>query len=223
VGRRDRHGRRPRPLTRRVAERPPKKTVVVFCEGMRTEPEYVSALKREPAIRDTAAVDIQVEMSDSGAVPETLVERAMDFRESFGEEVDEIWCIFDVEQPKNHPNLRQAVDKAKAANIRLAISNPCFEIWLVLHFTDHTAWVDNSTAQRLRRQSDGQTKKSLLPSQYMPRREEAARRASALEKAHYGNGTRFPDDNPSSGMHLFVRSVSTQGWVVSTRQSDTPA
>ena len=36
------------------------------------------------------------------------------------------------------------VASAGANGIRLAISNPCFELWLILHFQDHTAWLDNT-------------------------------------------------------------------------------
>jgi hypothetical protein len=36
-----------RPLKRKVATRRPRKTVVVFCEGEKTEPDYLDALKRQ--------------------------------------------------------------------------------------------------------------------------------------------------------------------------------
>jgi len=32
----------------------------VFCEGARTEPEYLDALRREPDVRNAAAVDIRI-------------------------------------------------------------------------------------------------------------------------------------------------------------------
>jgi len=34
-----------RPLKRRVGTRRPRKTLLVFCEGERTEPEYLDAMK----------------------------------------------------------------------------------------------------------------------------------------------------------------------------------
>jgi hypothetical protein len=49
--------------------------------------------------------------------------------------------------------------------------------------------------------------KSIDASVYMPLRKEAARRAKLLEERHERNGTLFPHDNPSSGMHGFLRSV----------------
>jgi hypothetical protein len=65
-----------RPLKRKVATRRPRKTLVVFCEGERTEPEYLDALKRQPAVRDVAAVDLRVETGQGGSVPRTLVAMA---------------------------------------------------------------------------------------------------------------------------------------------------
>jgi hypothetical protein len=48
---------RERLLKRRVAVRQPRKTILIFCEGERTEPESLDALKRQPWVHDTAAVD----------------------------------------------------------------------------------------------------------------------------------------------------------------------
>lgn len=65
-----------RPLKRRVATRRPRKTLVVFCEGERTEPEYLDALKRQPSVRNVAAVDLRVETGQSGSAPRKLVAMA---------------------------------------------------------------------------------------------------------------------------------------------------
>lgn len=122
-------------------------------------------------------------------------------------EIDEFWCVFDVEWPHNHPGLAEAVAVAAGNGIRLAISNPCFELWLALHFVAHDAWLDNAGARRLRCGQDGQHDKGLNAALYMPKRALAAAGAAKLERRHAENGTRLPDDNPSSGMHLLIRSV----------------
>ena len=66
-------------------------------------------------------------------------------------EIDEFWCVFDVEWPRNHPGLGEAIKQARENQIRLAVSNPCFELWLILHFQDHGGWLENNDARRLRR------------------------------------------------------------------------
>jgi hypothetical protein len=198
-----------RSLQRKVATRRTKKTLLVFCEGEKTEPIYLNALKLEPPVREAAAVEIRVD-PEFGAVPLTLVRRAAEARSralTENDEIDEFWCVFDVEWPKNHPNLREAIALAKANEISLAISNPCFEIWLILHLREHGAWLDNDQAERLRHKLDKSTDKSLDPAKYMPHVGKAASRAVKLEDRHQGNGTSFPDDNPSSSMHRLIASV----------------
>ena len=197
-------------LRRRVAVQSPKRTVLVFCEGRRTEPDYLRALKQQPEVRDVASVDIQISQKTTGSVPLTLVKAAAEARErSFDEkgEVDEVWCLFDIEWPKNHPNLPEALNLAKARDIRIAYSNPCFELWLALHFSDQTAWIDTNAATGLRRSHDGSSDKGVDSGKYMPRRADAARRARLLEEKHLGDGTNFPRDNPSSGMHKFLDAI----------------
>ena len=122
-------------------------------------------------------------------------------------EIDEVWCIFDVEWPRNHPNLDRALVRARESGVGVAVSNPCFEIWLAPHFDDQTAWLDTGAATRLRRSHDGSTGKGLDGATYMPRRAAAARRARSLDARHEGNGTEFPRDNPSSGMYRFLEAI----------------
>ena len=194
-------------LRRRVGFRTPKRTFLVFCEGIRTEPDYLTALKQEPEVRDTASVDIRIDRNASGAVPLTLVNAAAEARARSSEEqgeIDEVWCLFDIEWPRNHPDLSEARAKAEVSDVRLAISNPCFELWLVLHFESHTAWLDSDAAGKLRRKHDKSSGKEVDGSQYMPRRADAAQRARALTAKHAGDGREFPKDNPSSGMYLLL-------------------
>ncbi len=199
-----------RPLKRRVAVRQPRKTILIFSEGERTEPEYLDALKRQPRVRDIAPVDLRVETGHGGSVPMTLVSLAADARRKALDEeaeIDEFWCLFDVEWPRNHPGLQDAVEQARQSGVELAISNPCFELWLVLHFQDHSAWLDNDPARRLRRSLDGSGDKGIDAATYMPLVRDAARRAEELDERHRRNGTAFPHDNPSSGMHRLLTTI----------------
>jgi hypothetical protein len=184
----------------------------VFCEGSETEPAYLEALRREPVIRETAAVELRIEYQAAGSAPLTLVTLAAEARRralDAEEEIDEFWCVFDVEWPRNHPNLSAARDLARRNGISLAVSNPCFELWLLLHFTDQRSFLDTPAACRARRTCDGQPGKSVRPELYMPHRSAATQRAEALERWHAANGTTFPHDNPSSGMFRLIRSVTT--------------
>ena len=61
------------------------------------------------------------------------------------------WAVFDVESAgphgQRHAGLDVAVARADRAGIRCAISHPCFELWVILHFRLHTAHLSNERAR----------------------------------------------------------------------------
>jgi hypothetical protein len=191
-------------LRRKVATRPVKRTIVVFTEGRRSEPDYVRGLARLPQVAGNNALSIEI--SPRHGVPYTLVDHAVEaIRDP---DIDECWCLFDVEYPGQHPNVRAAVDRARAVkNVNTAISNPCFEVWLVMHFQDVTTHFTTAQAESLSRKLDGRSGKGIDASAYTPRLGEAARRAEQLASRHLKNGTVFPDDNPSSSMFEFLKAI----------------
>lgn len=176
---------------------------MIFCEGEASEPDYINGLTRLPHVRLKTSVNVIIDPGQG--VPLTLVRRAVD--QIADPEVDECWCVFDVEWPQNHPNLDRAVELADAQGIRLAVSNPCFELWLILHFEDQTAFIETRAAIRKSQNLDGRTGKRIDPSTYMPRRRAATERATSLVARHLGNQTAFPANNPSSTMHDLLASI----------------
>lgn len=199
---RPRH-RETKSLKRTIARRSELRTIVVFCEGKNSEPDYINGLKRLPEIAGNTALNL--ELHPEQGVPLTLVKMAAD--RLAHPEVDECWCIFDVEWPKNHPKLFEAKQLAQAKGVGLVISNPCFELWLILHHREFTRFASTAEAESLSRTLDGRAGKSIDSAIYMPLREQAARRAEQLERRHARNDTCFPDDNPSSGMHHLLRAL----------------
>ena len=199
-------------LRRKTATRSPRRTVLAFCEGKRTEVDYLKALKRQPEVRDIASVAIEIDETAAGFDPLALVRKAVvahrDAKDQRSE-IDEVWCIFDVEQPKRHPRLNEAMDLANNLGIPVAVSNPCFELWQLLHFEDQTAALSTNAAKRQLAKHDGTKGKGLEGAMYMHIRHDAARRARFLAERHEGNGTKFPNDNPSSGMYRFLEAVES--------------
>jgi hypothetical protein len=130
--RRDRD-RRP---ARREAFRDVRKRILVVCEGKVTEPGYLrtfATASRNPLV--------DVEIAREHGVPLTLVIRAKELREQPATtstpdpnlSYDEVWCVFDTDE---HPHIPEAKNMASQNEIELAISNPSFELWLLLHFRD---------------------------------------------------------------------------------------
>ena len=145
-----------------------------------------------------------------GFGPRRLVEEARQARRSepdAGDQRTDYWCVFDVEAPKQHHGLNDAFQMARDNGIGVAISNPCFELWLILHYAEHSRWISNQKARSIRHEHDGSTGKQLDSSAYMQRREAAVRRARRLAEAHESAERNFPQDNPSSSVYLLLDAV----------------
>lgn len=97
----------------------------MLCGAKVTEPEYFSGLKRH--LRNSA---VKVVVKKKPVDPTALVRHAARVREAG--DYDEVWCVVDVDQYE----LEDAVNLARKVEVNLAISNPCFEYWLLLHFED---------------------------------------------------------------------------------------
>ncbi|MEQ1501355.1 MAG: RloB family protein [Myxococcota bacterium] len=129
---------RDRRPARRAATRDPRRRLLVVCEGEVTEPTYIRGY--EKLVRNAS---VQIKVEGAGGVPLTLVRTAVRLKEEAEGEArrsddpfaayDEVWCVFDVD---DHPNIPDAKQLAASNGIELAISNPCFELWLILHFRD---------------------------------------------------------------------------------------
>lgn len=77
--------RSPRPLKRVTGNRQERRTIVVFCEGRNSEPDYVNGLKKLPHIADDTALNL--ELHPAQGVPLTLVRLAVEKKKD--PEVDE--------------------------------------------------------------------------------------------------------------------------------------
>lgn len=131
-------------LRRNRAVLAPAARVVVVTEGALTEPKYLRSfnlIHTDNAIR----LVIRPGIGD----PRAVVERAVQVKKALrGDSLagqDTVWAVFDRDE---HPRFPEAVDMAKANDILLAVSNPCFEIWGVFHYREFDAPVHRHDCQR---------------------------------------------------------------------------
>ena len=95
--------------------------------------------------------DVHLSFAQSaGLDPKSLVRNAREemrrqTRRRPNRDFDELWCVFDVDQ---HEGLAEAISDARNNSINVAVSNPCFELWLVLHLRDKTAFSSTVDIQR---------------------------------------------------------------------------
>ncbi len=201
--------RKTKPLRRGRPRTEERKRFVIYCEGKVTEPRYLNELARVEQVRQHAVLDVH----GTGYDPQRLVAEAKQARlDERGDEEPgtEYWCVFDVEVPTQHPRLHDAIQMARDNDIEVAASNPCFELWLILHHTDHTRPIDNKKARSILREHDPTPGKGLDSRVYMQLRKTAVDRARRLAERHQSAGQTFPDDNPSSRVYLLVEAVEDE-------------
>lgn len=195
-------------LRRSVVNLSQRRTFIVLCEGKATEPNYLYALQQLSEIRRSVSVAIKVNKSRSGAAPLALVDAAIQVKGE-SKDLDEVWCVFDVEAPNIHPDLKEAVEKAEKHEIKVAISNPCFELWLILHYRMCHGYLSSKEACKQRSNLDGSAGKEVDGKKYMPKRKTAVKNARVLNDTHISNKRSLPHNNPSSGMYHLLEAIES--------------
>ena len=147
----------------RVRKRTSTKMIFLAMEGSVTEEEYFNYIKDifsdvQSKIRLLSVVGDIVDVKPTKRTPEQekylsmcrpkqLVERLNDFRKTqestyeFSKHGDEFWIVTDVDnnwEPPLIDDWNAAISDCHAQHYDYAISNPFFEVWLLLHYDDPT-------------------------------------------------------------------------------------
>lgn len=181
--------------------------MLIFVEGLRTEELYLIDWHRR--YRDKTRITIDAYR----AGPLQLVKRAIetnqkelrDEKRGRGKAHDQIWCIFDRDE---HPNFESALDLAKQHGISLAVSNPCIELWFLLHFDDQMAFIHRSDAQDRSKSilHCAKTLDTMALETLADRYDQAKERATRLDRKHHDDGSP-PGSNPSSGLWRVIDQI----------------
>lgn len=205
--RRPPQGKNPRRILAAAASNPKKLQIRAYLEG-ETEEIYLVHWNRQ--YRDVV-VDIYPQF---GLKPMNLVEQAIKDRTSdlraakkSGTAYDEYWCVFDVDQ---HFGLMEALRLAARNDIRAALSNPCLELWFLLHHQRQTGYIDRTAVQKRAYEKMGCRKNRMNTSVLdvlVTNHDEAMRLALALDEWHAGNNTKPLDNNPSTNVWELTQTI----------------
>jgi hypothetical protein len=119
---------------RPVNPRPRKRSLLIQCEGQKTEPNYLEELCKAYGVRQRLEVKVKAGKGQNAVV---TVKAAITegSRKVLGEKVyDSVWCVLDVEHAAHEARLNEAIALATKHKIHLLLSNPSFEVWLIAHF-----------------------------------------------------------------------------------------
>lgn len=138
---------------RRESTRPIANKILIVCEGSKTEPQYFHAIRQRWRL---ATLQVLIVPSQGKTDPCNLVELAIEKRQELEdddrwEKGDRAWVAFDGDEhiEKSLDAWNKALSKARGQKIELAITNPCFEFWYLLHFQDHFSQITSKKAKAL--------------------------------------------------------------------------
>lgn len=127
--------------------------IVIATEGKDTERIYFTALAKEytnPRVHVHILERSENEQNNSS--PEHVLKQLNDYKSKYELEADdELWLVVDKDQWKDKMLSRVATECALEVSMHMALSNPCFELWLLLHLEDaasltpeeHILWMEN--------------------------------------------------------------------------------
>lgn len=133
--------------------------LVIACEGEKTEAEYLSFSCFQNSRVKLCIVPSKDGKSSPIHVLENLKEEAEKYDLKPG---DQIWIVIDTDRWTFETQLKPLLNaKIRKFPVNIAVSNPCFELFLYLHFSHMpTAPVkDSRTMEKMLRSSLGQYSK----------------------------------------------------------------
>ena len=108
----------------------------IYCEGIKTEPYYLKGYIAN--IRDGALRSVVLVQDTNKNTPVQLVAEAISQKNSSSTpDGDEFWVVYDRESTAKYPESlhEKAYNLAMQSDINIALSNVCFEQWILMHFT----------------------------------------------------------------------------------------
>lgn len=116
------------------------KLFLLAYEGNETEPTYFEALKKNYRFNKDRIeiVSLRRDAKDTKSAPKYVFDNLEKIKDEYDlGNNDELWMIID--RDRNGKNIEKYSTKCKSnSNFYFALSNPCFEFWLLLHLKDIT-------------------------------------------------------------------------------------
>jgi hypothetical protein len=180
----------------------------VVCEGKVTEPSYIQGF-----VRETRNATVEVRIHGEHGDPRKLVEMAKHKRDEAKARAkrekddnlayDEVWCAFDRDQ---HERFEDACQMARDNQLELAVSNPCVELWLLLHFRESPGAQDREHVRKMLKKFLPDYDKHFDFDRVADLVDRAAKRARRLDKEAKQVGE--PLRNPTTGFYRLTESIA---------------
>ncbi len=199
------------------------KLILIVTEGEKTEPDYLEGLRKRLQLHRSHRITVS---NAVGTDPLSVVNTAISMRGARARQArrgradvapyDAVWAVFDTERADTNPQLEPAKQEAKNHEIKIALSNPCFEFWLLLHDEYTTASLAKyaDVEKRIKKYVPKYDKANIPIKHYIPDKQpntsdkvaEAVERAKLCRTRHEGDmGTAW---NPYTEMDKLVLEIN---------------
>ena len=198
-----------------------KKVILIVTEGSQTEPKYFNHFRTRNTNIDIRVVGSRSSSGETDYM--SLIRKAQEYQKKnqlSSSNGDSVWVVADGDVNFNNPNpaearnqqLGKARKAAERSDIQIALSNPCFEYWYLLHFRYTTKYLRDYVA----------TKKELTPflpnyekaddvyAQLAPLLEQAIQNAKQAETYHCKNNAETPfgiEVNPFTEVYRLIEEL----------------
>jgi hypothetical protein len=190
-------------LFRESNVKPKEKIIVLAYEGNNTEAIYFEALKDDIRFNDDLIylVSLRRPKNDTKSAPSHVFRKLKkEAKEEYNFEAkDELWMVIDRDKWSNIPEIFALCENE--GNFYLALSNPCFEFWLLLHLKEIGDFNSAELESIFRNKKvskkktylkqllnsllfDGYNESNPKPERFIPEIDKAILRAKALDNNH---------------------------------------
>ncbi|EAA9255418.1 RloB domain-containing protein [Salmonella enterica] len=126
-------------LARRKAVKSPLAKILIVCEGKKTEPNYFEDLINHFKLLTASVIDVT---GECGSSPMCVVRHAKEQYKKMAEQgapYDQIFVVIDKDAHTDYVAALDALRRSKPSSSWFTVNSvPCFEYWLLLHYTYST-------------------------------------------------------------------------------------
>lgn len=198
-----------RPSSRLKRKKPTlslKRRMYIFCEDQNAAPQYFTTLHAASRL-------FEIVVYPACGVPKTIVDKCLEKKSAFNRNSgDEAWAVFDRDA---HEDYDASIDRCDASGVGVAVTNPCFELWILLHQERFDKPDDRHQVQKRCSESmaeyDSQRKSLKDAFSLISKIEIAEENARWLLQQRTAAGD--SRDPPSTTVHVLTARIRSSEWV----------
>nr|VFJ54565.1 MAG: RloB-like protein [Candidatus Kentron sp. DK] len=180
--------------------------VLIICEGEKSEPIYFNELRKHYQMNNVVVT------SADGTDPVSIVRTARHRQkeaDARGKPYDRVYCVFDRDEHANFDDASQQLEYLRKRGFYPIRSWPCFEFWLLLHFTYTRRPFERDGRQTAARNCESALRREMphyrkgatgVFMELLPRLEAARERAARARE----DAKATLENNPSTEVHELV-------------------